>query len=606
MDHKPFRDFPLSPLALVLVAVCLLSLRPIGLVFAQVGLPGLPPGIPPNIDPSQRSGEPPPMRPDEPIPPRPPRQPVLPPITPPAEEGERPKLPTVQVFVKEIQVLGSTVFSTEELKAVTEPYTNRLVDSEDLEELRTALTLLYVQKGFVNSGALLPDQDVKEGVITFMIVEGILKEIQIEGTEHFHDFYFTSRLFRSVGRPLNINPLQERLKIFLADQRIKRMNAELQPGLRRGEGVLNLKIEEESPYQLFGEFNNFQTPTVGAERGVGTGIHQNLLGVGDVFQLTYAQSEGTFPLIDINYNLPFTPWDTELIFRYRLTNFKVIEEPFSILDIQLDTQIFSGTIRQPIYRTREQEVGFSVAFDHLQNQSFIFGQPTNLLLPGSTQDGFQIITALRFIQDWIHRTPKQVISARSRFSVGIDALDATTNKSPLPSGQFFAWLGQFQWARRLETARIQLLSRMDLQFANRNLFPLEEYAMGGRFTVRGYRENTLVRDNAFFFSLESRIPVVRSALGVDILEVAPFVDVGQSWNAEGESPFPTTLASVGLGLRWYIMPGTQFVLYWGQRLNHVPNPETNLQDFGLHIQFAMDLISGAEQFFKLIEPKEGP
>jgi hemolysin activation/secretion protein len=325
-----------------------------------------------------------------------------------------------------------------------------------------------------------------------------------------------------------------------------------------------------------------------------------------VFQLRYAQSEGTFPLIDINYNLPFTPWDTALIFRYRLTNFKVIEEPFNVLDIQLDTEIFSGTIRQPIYRTREQEVGLSFVFEHLRHQSFLFGQPSDALLPGSTQEGFQIITALRFVQDWVHRTRSQVFSARSRFSVGIDALDATTNKSPLPSGQFFSWLGQFQYARRLQTARIQLLSRMDFQFANRNLFPLEEFAMGGRFTVRGYRENTLVRDNAFFFSFESRIPVVRSALGVDILEVAPFVDVGQSWNAEGPSPFPTTLASVGLGLRWYIDPGTRFIVYWGQRLNHVFNPKDNLQDFGIHIQFAMDLISAADQFFSYIEPKAEP
>jgi hemolysin activation/secretion protein len=591
----------------------MLSFWNIGPSFAQFGAPPpLPPGIPPNIEPSQRSGDQPDFQPDEPIPPRQPRKPILPPITPPEEQPDRPRLPPIQLFVKEIRVLGSTIFSSEELTAVTEPYTNRLVSSEDLEELRRALTLLYVNKGFVNSGALLPDQDVADGVITFMIVEGILKEITIEGTKHFRDFYFTSRLFRSAGPPLNINPLQERLRFLLADPRIKRMNAELQPGLRRGESVLKIDVEEASPYQLFGEFNNFQTPTVGAERGVGTGIHRNLLGLGDVFQFTYAQSEGTKPLIDINYNLPLTPWDTALIVRYRLTNFTVIEEPFQPLDIRLDTQIFSGTIRQPIFRTREQEVGLSFVFEHLQNQTLAFGvQPPQPLIPGSTDNGFQIITALRFVQDWVHRTRNQVLSARSRFSVGIDALNATTNQStaigpdgrPLPSGQFFAWLGQVQWARRLQTARIQLLSRMDLQIANRNLFPLEEFAMGGRFTVRGYRENTLVRDNAFFWSFESRIPVLRSALGTDILEIPLFVDVGQSWNAEGGSPDPTTLASVGTGIRWYIVPGTRFILYWGQRLNHVFNPKDNLQDFGIHVQFAMDLISAAEQFFEFIEPK---
>ena len=477
-----FRYHPNSHWGWMLVVACLVSLWNISAPLAQFIPPA---GVPPNIDPSQRSGEPPPMQPEDPLPPRRTPTPILPPLTAPPEQPDGPKLPSIQVFVKDIQVLGSTVFSDEEFQAVTEPYTNRLVNSEDLEELRTALTLLYVKQGFVNSGALLPDQDVSEGVITFMIVEGILKEIEIEGTKHFHDVYFTSRLFRSAGIPLNINPLQERLKMLLADTRIIRMNAELQPGLRRGEGVLHLKIEEASPYQLFGEFNNFQTPTVGAERGVGTGIHRNLLGFGDVFQFTYAQSAGTEPLIDINYNLPFTPWDTAFIFRYRLANFSVIEEPFTPLDIQLDTQIFSGTIRQPIYRTPQQEIGLAFAFEHLRNQTFVRGQPNGALIPGTGADGFQIITALRFIQDWVHRTTNQVFSARSRFSLGIDALDATINANPTPSGQFFAWIGQFQWARRLETGRIQLLSRMDFQFANRSLFPWNNLPWGAGLPCGG-------------------------------------------------------------------------------------------------------------------------
>ena len=215
-EHNPLECWVVRRLRWVLVVGVILNLLNIGPGFAQLGAPpALPPGIPPNIDPSQRSGDQPDFQPDEPIPPRKPRTPILPPITPPPEQPDRPMLPTIQVFVKEIRVLGSTIFSTEDLMAVTEPYTNRLLNSENLEELRRALTLLYVNKGFVNSGAILPDQDVKEGVLTYMIVEGILKEITIEGTKHFHDWYFTSRLFRSAGPPLNINPLQERLR-FLA------------------------------------------------------------------------------------------------------------------------------------------------------------------------------------------------------------------------------------------------------------------------------------------------------------------------------------------------------------------------------------------------------
>ena len=97
--------------------------------------------------------------------------------------------------------------------------------------------------------------------------------------------------------------------------------------------------------------------------------------------------------------------------------------------------------------------------------------------------------------------------------------------------------------------------------------------------------------------------MLRSALGVDILEVAPFFDFGRSWNVSFPNPTTENLASLGLGLRYYITPGTRFIVYWGGRLIHVPNPMTNIQDYGFHVQFAMDLLDAAERFFDFIEPK---
>src|SRR4029450_7780121 len=72
------------------------------------------------------------------------------------------------------------------------------------------------------------------------------------------------------------------------------------------------------------------------------------------------------------------------------------------------------------------------------------------LLPGATDDGETVVTALRVAQEFVHRTPSQVFALRSRFSFGLDALGATVNSDPdVPDGRFFAWLGQPQCARRL-------------------------------------------------------------------------------------------------------------------------------------------------------------
>jgi hemolysin activation/secretion protein len=267
------------------------------------------------------------------------------------------------------------------------------------------------------------------------------------------------------------------------------------------------------------------------------------------------------------------------------------------LDIKSNTKIYSLSLRQPVYRTPFQEFALTLTGEHLRNENFLLGIPF-AFTPGSTEQGKVNISALRFSQEWTGRQPNQVLSARSRFSVGLDVLNATTSgSSQVADGQFFSWLGQVQGARRFDPYGIQVIGRMDLQLANDRLFPLEQYAMGGRFTVRGYRENTLVRDNAFLFSIESRLPIFPSKLGEETIQFAPFIDVGRSWNAKGVTPDPETLASIGAGLRFTfsqrrlpIFKNFFANIYWGQQLNHVPDPKQNLQDHGIHLQVLVEVL----------------
>ncbi|MCA9472778.1 MAG: ShlB/FhaC/HecB family hemolysin secretion/activation protein [Nitrospirales bacterium] len=553
--------------------------------------------LPPTDDPTGLYGSPPPITQYE-VPSSPPDHipNILPPVTPIPEDPEG--SPPLKVFVKEVRIVGTTVLTPQELTEVVKPYLNQELTTEQLEELRRAITLQYVQKGYITSGAILPDQRVANGVITFQVIEGKLSDIHIEGTEWFRPSYFSSRLNLSAGPPVNLNQLRDRLQLFIQDQRIARINSELQPGLKPGLGVLNVRVQETNPWRAWAEFNNYQSPTVGAERGLFTLANLNPLGLGDSISVTWGISEGVDPLIDGSYAIPFTPWDTTFIFQYRKNDFSVVESPFKPLDIKSKTEIFTLSIRQPIYRSPTQEFAITLIGERLENKNFLLGIPFSFT-PGTTAQGKAIFSVLRFAQEWVDRRPNQVLSARSRFSLGLDVLGATIHSSSsIPDGQFFTWLGQAQAAHRFDPYRIQVITRMDLQLANDRLFPLEQYALGGRYTVRGYRENQLVRDNAFLWTIESRIPVLPSILGLDTVQFAPFIDVGRSWDAKGNTQPPQTLASIGAGLRFSfhqqahpLLQQVQASIYWGQQLNHLKHePQQNLQDHGIHVQVVLTLL----------------
>lgn len=544
----------------------------------------------PRIDPTGRSGD---RRPDlleEELPPSPPAF-RLPPPTLPTGEGQEPFLG--RVFVRKILVTGSSVFTPEELSEITAPYENRSLTSEDLESLRRALTLRYIDAGYINSGATLPDQAVRDGVITFQIVEGVLSHISVEGNEWFRESYIRDRVELGAGPPVNVNPLQQRLQLLQQDNRLRAIHAELRPGVKPGEAVLNVKVEEKNPFYAWFAFNNYQSPSVGAERGLLTLGHQNLSGHGDILSLTYGRSEGLNPQIDAWYLLPVTVYDTTLLLRYRRNDYAVIDEIFDPLDTRSESDIYEITVRHPLVRTLHHEFALSLTGESLQDKTFLLGEPFSFY-PG-VDNGESKVTALRFSQEWTYRTQREVLAARSRFSFGIDALDATTHSShSVPDGKFLAWLGQFQWARAFKTLDMQLLFRTDAQLSNQPLLPLEQIAVGGRYTVRGYRENLLVRDQALIASVELRIPLVQNTAWAEYLQIVPFSDYGYAKNRDLPSLDPRSIYSVGLGLRWGVplikSPvelKLDFEFYWGYALKEVSVPDYNIQDDGIHFQIAV-------------------
>ena len=204
-----------------------------------------------------------------------------------------------------------------------------------------------------------------------------------------------------------------------------------------------------------------------------------------------------------------------------------------------------------------------------------------------------MVTALRLACEWTDRTPTQVLAARARLSIGIDAFNATINPDDIPDSRFVAWLGQVQWARQLTPWGLQVIARSDVQLASQPLLPLEQIAVGGRYTVRGYLENQVVRDNAVLASVETRIPLVRNTPWADSVQFAPFFDYGNAWNTKLRTLAPRNLLSVGLGLRWALTLTSPvrlqptFEIYWGIPLNHVATEGGGLQDVGVHLQFAV-------------------
>ncbi len=506
---------------------------------------------------------------------------ILPPLVLPQEPDTHGLSGGLKAFVHEVRITGNTVMGDEELSEITRGYEGRELGYADLVALRDSLTLLYTGRGYVTSGAVLPDQSLRDGVVEVWIVEGRLEDIRVTTDGRFRPSYFESRIARRTKGPVQVQQIEETLQILQQDDRIKDIEASLIPGERRGESILEIRVHEAAPYRLFGEGNNYEVPLVGAEAGHVQAAFTNLTGFGDSIQIDYTMSEG-LDEIQARYKAPVSPWDTELELHFRYSWADVVDQEFDELRIRSTEETYGITVRQPLYRSVRSKVAAFITGEYRRSQSFFFDEGF-AFVPGPNSNGVSHVTVLRFGGEFTFRGRRQVFAARSTFSFGLDAINATDNPGNIPDSQFFVWLGQLQWARRLSLLDAQLIGRFDIQLSDSPLLGMEQFAMGGWNTVRGYRQNQLVRDDGMVGSLELRIPVLHRSDGGTWLELGTFVDAGYSWNGQRHEVGKSTLVGIGVNARLHITDRIDFNLDWAEDIKEIHSDgEWNLQDVGVY------------------------
>jgi hemolysin activation/secretion protein len=513
-------------------------------------------------------------------PPARPESRILPPLPLPEEPDTEGLAAGATVFLREVRIRGSTVLSAEELAELARPFVGREVSFADLARLRDLVTLAYVSRGYVTSGAVLPAQSLAEGVLALEIVEGRLAAIEIETDGRFRPGPLRRRLEPAAAAPVNVGALEERLQLLQQDPRIRRLEARLAPGEEPGEALLQVRVFEQPPWLAALEANNYQPIAVGAERGEIQLGFENAAGFGDSARARYRMTQGLKDA-EGRYEIPVTRWDTAIAVHARGSWSRLVApDELDFLDVRSNAQTYGVSLDQPLFRSLRTRLSAFWIGEYLRSKSFLLGRGVSF--EGVSESGVSKIAALRQGLDFTFRGRAQALAVRTTMSLGLPVLGATQRSGFAADGEFVDWLTQAQWAIRLPWLEAELLLRADLQLSDSPLLGLEKFAIGGWSTVRGYQENQLVRDNGFVGSIETRLPILRAGPARLRLELAPFLDLGQSWDHR-DTRGPKTIASGGLGLRAAWAERAQAQIYWGQSIRDIDGPDGNLQEYGVHL-----------------------
>ena len=147
----------------VIVGACLGLAAFGGGTFAQT--------VPPSIDPGRL-----PQRFEPPRPPTVDRRievPTIPSIVPPERARE------VRIVLRGIVVTGSTVYGVEQFREYYQNLVGREVSLLEVYGIANQITARYRNDGYILSQAVVPQQQIRDGVVQIQIVEGRIARVVI-------------------------------------------------------------------------------------------------------------------------------------------------------------------------------------------------------------------------------------------------------------------------------------------------------------------------------------------------------------------------------------------------------------------------------------------
>lgn len=450
-------------------------------------------------------------------------------------------------------------------------YQGKKINVNDLKEIQKRLSKYYYAKGYINSGVIVPNQRIVNGVLRLRAIHGRLTRVKVKGNKRISNQYIKHAVAKGVTVPLSTEKLQLALEALQKHALIAEVKAQVSPGEKLGQSILELSIKENKPYFLNTQLSNHQSPSIGQFRLGVNGGHRDIMKRRDTLALDLGISQG---LVDtqIDYSLPLSNDDYMFNAHINYARFSIIDDEFSAADINSRSTTVGASLSAPVLKKADLDVSAGIGFDIKHMTLEMFGQPAPT--EGFT-DGENNSTPLVLHANAIYQKPKFVAAmyAGIRRGTSINLFGDSTEQQI-----FTVAVGQLSIGFK-PRPKLEVHLRFNGQLTSDDLLPVEKFAVGGVKTVRGYRENLLVRDNGLVASSQLRYSLLPSKLFL-----VPFIDAGRSWNSDqgklggsGEQ-----IVSTGAGLQWKATKQIYSEVFWGKTLSDVSSRGDLTQDYSMH------------------------
>jgi len=401
--------------------------------------------------------------------------------------------------VQTISISGAALMPASDQARLTERLTGQCLGVAEIEKLLGEITKFYIDRGHVTSRAYLPGQDLSQGTLKLLVVEGTIEKIVLDdGGKHSIN---TATVFPSEGKLLNLRDLEQGI-----DQvnQLASNNAslDLQPGSRPGTSVVVIKNEPQKPWRVNISADNQGSKSTG-ETQVGVSLSvDGLFNLNEALLLTHRRSEPNnqdkkFSASDsINLSVPFG-YTTASVSASRSVYVSTLKAPSgNELQTRGDSESISGTLERVMYRDQDSRLSVGCGLSRKSSHNYLDGQ--FLAVSSRAMSVLDVDAAFWKTGAW------GVLQSSVSYSQGLSRWNALKDPAFLPDdapkAQFSKWGVSLNYTLPFEVAGQTLgwNTSVTAQASNDVLYGSEQILIGGLYTVRGFVNSTLSGDDGFY------------------------------------------------------------------------------------------------------------
>lgn len=493
------------------------------------------------------------------------------------------------IVIQEVQVVGSTVFDSGTLLSVINPPIGETIYIEDVLEMVDAITTLYVDAGYITSGAVLPDQDVSDGRIILNVVEGELAGINVVSLGRLKTSFLESKIRSNTAGPLNLKDLQKAISKLEREPTVSHVRGDLKPTAVRGKAQLDLEVIEADAFKIVIGGDNYKSPSVGEGQAEIAVSHLNLFGMNDRLDLSAQHTDGV-DAYAFNYDFPIQVIRSRLAVYHSKGDTFVVEEPFDEIALESETDTSGLQLKTLWASTASSAWHTHLSFESKESKTSLLGIPFDFS-PGS-RNGITEAHVVGLNVEYSRSGEGTGFMIRAGLRSGSDEYRGSPSDV---DGDFNLYRLQAQWIKRLNSdpSHVPWLLKFNINYQDTSdtLPAFERMALGGHSTVRGYRENRLLKDSGINASLSLSLPLLTAPQREGIsVRGELFVDYGRGENSVETLSVNTRgeLTSAGVGIEGSYR-GLRFKVERAIRLQKRKRLGDALQDSGIHVGVSYEL-----------------